>query len=183
MRLDPLTQTVTAPASAAPLKPVQLSVSNVPPTMQAARFVTAADGVTGTMAYESAYAAVRVRRRMNGQIAGLAKLDGRLADASTGLRSVFSGGNPEPGTQAVIRTEARMAELRAAAAALNLAISGARSDVAVVLKQMRAELGAAIEALAQNSAAQTSSTNGALANASGNGEALIRRANGLGLKK
>ena len=44
MRLDPLTQTVTAPIPAGPPKPVQMPASSIGPTERVARFVTAADG-------------------------------------------------------------------------------------------------------------------------------------------
>ncbi len=72
-----------------------------------------------------------------------------------------------------------MAELRAAAAALNVAISGARTDVAVVLRQMQAELAAAMAALSKGGMNAGSASDGAVASTSGSGEALIRRANAL----
>ncbi len=179
MRLDPLTQTVTAPIPAGPPKPVQMPASSIAPTERVARFVTAADGAAGAQAYESAYAAVRLRRRMTGQISGLSELDARLSDAAAGLRAAHGRGSPEPAAEAAARTEARMAELRAAAAALNVAISGARTDVAVVLRQMQAELAAAMAALSKGGMNAGSASDGAVASTSGSGEALIRRANAL----
>lgn len=182
MRLDPLTQTVTAPAPAGPPKPVQMPPSSIAPTEQVARFVTAADDAAGALAYESAYAAVRIRRRMTGQISGLSDLDARLSNAAAGLRAAHPAGRADPAAEAAARNEARMAELRAAASALNVAISGARSDVAVVLKQMQAELAAAMDALAKGGAQAGSASDGVVASASGNGEALIRRAKVLGAR-
>lgn len=180
MRLDPLTQTVTAPAPAGAPKPVQPPAGSIAPTEQVARFVAAADGAAGALAYDSAYAAIRQRRRMAGQIAGLSDLDARLSDAAAGLHATHSGGAAaDPAATAAARTEARMAELRAAAAALNVAISGARSDVAGVLKQMQAELAAAIKAVSKGGPTAGSASDGAISSASGNGEALILRANGL----
>lgn len=182
MKLDPLTQTVTAPAVSGPPKPVHIPPSSVTPTEQIARFVTAADGAVGALAYESAYAAVRLRRRMTGQISGLSELDARLSDAAAGLRTAHPAGRSDAAAEAVARTEARMAELRAAAASLNVAISGARTDVAAVLKQMQTELAAAMAAVSKGGMTVGSASDGAVASASGSGEALIRRAKVLGAR-
>ena len=184
MRLDPLTQTVTPTAAPAVPKPGQIPAGSIAPTEQVARFVAAADEVTGALAYESAYAAVRLRRRMTGQITGLSALDTRLAGAAMGLRdaTLADGTESAPSVEAAERAEARMAELRSAAASLNVAISGARSDVAAVLQQMQAELGAAMEAVSKGSPSTDSGLDGAVAGASAGGEALIRRAKVFGAR-
>ncbi|MDO5642827.1 MAG: hypothetical protein Q4G26_10650 [Paracoccus sp. (in: a-proteobacteria)] len=185
IRLDPLTQSATGPAPTGPPRPTHMPDASIAPAEQVARFVAASDAARGLSAYESAYAAVKLRRRMTGQIAGLTELDTRLSGAAAGLRAAHKA-RPDvtaadAETESRTRAEARIAELRAAAAALNVAISSARSDVAGVLKQMQAELSAAMKTLGSDTRAPAPALDGAITSTSGNGEALIRRANGLGL--
>lgn len=182
-RLDPLTQTMTMPGTAVPARVTPAPPNSVAPAEQLARFVAAIDRTDEMNALEAGYAAVRVRRRMNGQISGLSDLDMRLSGAAQGLRGARATPlqrRAQEDAAAEAASEARMAELRGAAAALNVAISGARSDVAAVLRQMQAELVATMEALAKGSeAGPSTSADAALAGASGSGEQLVRQASAL----
>ncbi|MFV0409828.1 MAG: hypothetical protein ACK5LJ_09085 [Paracoccus sp. (in: a-proteobacteria)] len=191
IRLDPLTQTTTTTTmpAAAPPRQVQAEPDNVTPAEETARFVDAASRAGDAIALESGYAAVRVRRRLTGEIASLSDLDNRLFASAASLRNAGSV-RPAPVEDAdaarLATEEARMAELRAAAQALNVAIGGARTDVAAVLSQLRAELVAAMEALAKGGKASPGLTNqsaAAAATASGAGEALVQQASALSARR
>ncbi|MFD1797258.1 hypothetical protein FQV27_09865 [Paracoccus aurantiacus] len=176
-RLDPLTQSVTAPVQQAPGRPVQAPASSVPPAEPLTRFVAAVDRAQDLTTLEAGYAAVRLRGRLTNNLQGLSELDMRLSGAAEGLRGTQAAHAPSDGEEA---TKARIAELRGAASALNVAISGARSDVASVLRQMQGELLAAMEALETGSSGKRSPLHeGSAAGTSGNGELLVRQAAAL----
>lgn len=183
-RMDPLTQTVTVPNASAPPRVTQAPESATAPAEAVSRFVPAIGRGTDANSLEAGYAAVRVRWRMTGQMAGLSDLDTRLSGAAEGLRasrgSVSASPEDQAAAAAAAAAEARMAELRGAASALRVAISGARVDVAAVLRQMQAELVAAMEALSKgNVTASGGNAEGALPHTSGSGEALIGQASML----
>lgn len=177
-RMDPLTQTMTVPNVSAPPRVTQAPDHATAPAEAVSRFVPAIDRGAETNTLEAGYAAVRVRRRMTGQMSGLSDLDTRLSGAAEGLRASRGGASaaaPED-EAAAAAAEARMAELRGAAAALKVAISGARADVAGVLRQMQAELVAAMEALSKGREVGGGNAEAALTGASGSGEALVGQA-------
>ncbi len=184
-RMDPLTQTVTVPNASAPPRVTQAPDTATAPAEAVSRFVPAVDRGTEANALEAGYAAVRVRRRMTGQMAGLSDLDTRLSGAAEGLRASRSSGaaaapEDQAAAAAAAAAEARMAELRGAASALRVAISGARADVAAVLRQMQAELVAAMEALSKGGdVGANGAAEGALPGTSGSGEALLGQASTL----
>ena len=180
-RMDPLTQTITVPNVSAPPRITQAPASATAPAEAVSRFVPAIDRGAETNTLEAGYAAVRVRRRMTGQMTGLSDLDTRLSGAAEGLRAsrgsaTAAAPEDEAAAAAAAAAEARMAELRGAAAALKVAISGARADVASVLRQMQAELVAAMEALSKGREAGGGNAEAALSGASGSGEALVGQA-------
>ena len=180
-RMDPLTQTITVPNVSAPPRITQAPDSATAPAEAVSRFVPAIDRGAETNTLEAGYAAVRVRRRMTGQMTGLSDLDTRLSGAAEGLRAsrgsaTAAAPEDEAAAAAAAAAEARMAELRGAAAALKVAISGARADVASVLRQMQAELVAAMEALSKGREAGGGNAEAALSGASGSGEALVGQA-------
>ncbi|MBA4490450.1 hypothetical protein [Paracoccus sp. S1E-3] len=187
-RLDPLTQTVTLPTEPAPPRVTPAPDGATAPAEGISRFVPAIDRMGDINPLEAGYAAVRVRRRMTGRMAGLQELDTRLSGAAAGLRMSPGGAGaaaPEEAAAAAAAAaaEARMAELRGAAAGLKVAISGARADVAAVLRQMQAELVAAMEALSKGRpAASDGNAAAALPGASGRGEALVDQAAVLGAR-
>ena len=184
-RMDPLTQTITVPNASAPPRITLAPDSATAPAEAVSRFVPAVGNASEANTLEAGYAAVRVRRRMTGQMAGLSDLDTRLSGAAEGLRaSRGSAGAASPedaaAAAAAAAAEARMAELRGAAAALKVAISGARADVASVLRQMQAELVSAMEALSQGrEAGSASNAEAALTGATGSGEGLVGQAAAL----
>ena len=180
-RMDPLTQTMTVPNVSAPPRVTQAPDHATAPAEAVSRFVPAIDRGAETNTLEAGYAAVRVRRRMTGQMSGLSDLDTRLSGAAEGLRASRGGASAaapedEAAAAAAAAAEARMAELRGAAAALKVAISGARADVAGVLRQMQAELVAAMEALSKGREVGAGNAEAALTGASGSGEALVGQA-------
>lgn len=182
-RMDPLTQTLTVPNASAPPRVTQAPDSAIAPAEAVSRFVPAINRGTESNTLEAGYAAVRVRRRMTGQMAGLSDLDSRLSGAAEGLRATRGASATGPDDQAAAaaaEAEARMAELRGAASALKVAISGARADVAAVLRQMQAELVAAMEALSKGrEAGSGSAPEGVLSGTSSSGETLVRQASTL----
>ncbi len=183
-RMDPLTQTVTVPNASAPPRITQAPENATAPAEAVSRFVPAVDRGTETNTLEAGYAAVRVRRRMTGQMAGLSDLDTRLSGAAAGLRTNRSGAaastaDDQAAAAAAAAAEARMAELRGAASALTVAISGARADVAAVLRQMQAELVAAMDALSKGSESGSGGAGGSLAGTTGGSETLIGQASTL----
>lgn len=182
-RMDPLTQTMTVPNASVPPRVTQAPDSATAPAEAVSRFVPAINRGTESNTLEAGYAAVRVRRRMTGQMAGLSDLETRLSGAAEGLRATRGASAAGPDDQAAAAAaaaEARMAELRGAASALKVAISGARADVAAVLRQMQAELVAAMEALSKGrEAGSGSATEGVLSGTSSSGETLVRQASTL----
>lgn len=177
IRLDPLTQSVTAPIQAGAQRPAQAPAQSVAPAETVARFVAAADSAAETESYESGYAAVRLRRRMSGQISGLTKLDSRLSGAAAGLQAPAPDPRVSDQIEVEARKEAEMAELRGAVASLSVAINWARADVAGVLRQMQEELAAAMAALsAGGNAPAASLVEGTATSTSGQGETLVRQA-------
>lgn len=182
-RMDPLTQTLTVPNASAPPRVSQAPDSATAPAEAVSRFVPAINRGTESNTLEAGYAAVRVRRRMTGQMAGLSDLDSRLSGTAEGLRATRGASATGPDDQAAVaaaEAEARMAELRGAASALKVAISGARADVAAVLRQMQTELVAAMEALSKGrEAGSGGATEGMLSGTSSSGETLVRQASTL----
>lgn len=182
-RMDPLTQTLTVPNASAPPRVSQAPDSATAPAEAVSRFVPAINRGTESNTLEAGYAAVRARRRMTGQMAGLSDLDTRLSEAAEGLRATRGASAAGPDDQAAAAAaaaEARMAELRGAASALKVAISGARADVAAVLRQTQAELVAAMEALSKwREAGSGGATEGMLSGTSSSGETLVRQASTL----
>ncbi len=181
IRLDPLTQTVTASLAATSPRAAQVSApaQAAAPAEGGDHFVAAIGRATSPVAHEAGYAALRVRRRMTGQMSGLSDLDMRLSGAAAGLRGI--GATPpesDAQDQQAAAKEASLAELRGAVAALNVAISGARSDVAGMLRQMQADLVATMAVMDRGDKAPQSA-DAALAGASDSGETLIRQATAL----
>ena len=70
-RMDPLTQTMTVPNVSAPPRVTQAPDHATAPAEAVSRFVPAIDRGAETNTLEAGYAAVRVRRRMTGQMSGL----------------------------------------------------------------------------------------------------------------
>ncbi|NHF74059.1 hypothetical protein [Paracoccus xiamenensis] len=177
-RMDPLTQTVTVSNVSAPPRVTPAPDAAIAPAEAISRFVPAIDRGAEISTLEAGYAAVRVRRRMTGQMAGLSDLDTRLSGAAEDLhQSRGRASVPTPEDAAAAAAEARMAELRGAAAALRVAIGGARSDVAAVLRQMQAELTAAMDALSKGrEASPEGNAEAASSGAAGSGELLVGQA-------
>lgn len=90
-RMDPLTQTVTVPNASAPPRVTLAPDSATAPAEAVSRFVPAIDRGAEINTLEAGYAAVRVRRRMTGQMSGLSDLDTRLSGAAEGLRVTRGG--------------------------------------------------------------------------------------------
>ena len=97
-RMDPLTQTMTVPNVSAPPGVTQAPDHATAPAEAVSRFVPAIDRGAETNTLEAGYAAVRVRRRMTGQMSGLSDLDTRLSGAAEGLRASRGGASAASGT-------------------------------------------------------------------------------------
>ena len=168
----------TATAQPAPLRPAHAPAGGTAPAEAVARFVPAADRAGGAGASEGGYAAAGLRRRMAGRIGGLSDLDTRLSGAAEGLRAA---GAEAPAPDAAPESRApREAELQAAADALTVEIAGARGNLASVSRQMRAELAARMDADSRGAPPPAGlAVEGAAANLTRSGEALIHRATAL----